>query len=137
MECKVIDGFRSKYDDAGYALFRVIFGLAIMLHGMMKFGILSGAFKFPSGMMLVAGVLELLGGLLVALGLLTWIVSFLLSGELAVAYWMAHAFGDKGSWYNPLSNGGELAALFSFAFLYIFFHGSGKYSLDAAMCKKK
>jgi len=130
MECKMMDGFRNNYSEVGYALFRVFAGVLFMLHGLQKFGVLDGGFKFPSGMMLVAGTIELLGGLLIALGLLTWIAAFLSSGLMAFAYWMAH--GTKA--FLPTANGGELAVLYCFAFLYIFFQGGGKYSLDTIWC---
>jgi putative oxidoreductase len=83
----------------------------------------------PSGMppmMLVAAVLEFFGGLLFLLGLFTRPVAFLLSGELAVAYFMAHA--PRGFW--PLLNQGELAALYSFLFLYFAVAGGGEWSVD-------
>ncbi len=82
----------------------------------------------PSGLppvMLVSGVLELFGGLLFLLGLFTRPIAFLLSGELAVAYFMAHA--PRGFW--PLLNQGELAALYSFLFLYFAVAG-GEWSID-------
>ena len=77
-------------------------------------------------MMTVAGVLELFGGLLFLLGLFTRPVAFLLSGELAVAYFTAHA--PRGFW--PLLNQGELAALYSFLFLYFAVAGGGEWSVD-------
>lgn len=77
-------------------------------------------------MMLVAAVLEFFGGLLFLLGLFTRPVAFLLSGELAVAYFMAHA--PRGFW--PLLNQGELAALYSFLFLYFAVAGGGEWSVD-------
>lgn len=83
----------------------------------------------PSGlppMMLVAGGLEFFGGLLFLLGLFTRPVAFLLSGELAVAYFMAHA--PRGFW--PLLNQGELAAIYSFLFLYFAIAGGGAWSVD-------
>jgi putative oxidoreductase len=75
----------------------------------------------------LAGLLELIGGALVAIGLFTRIVAFILSGEMAFAYFMAHA---PRAFY-PYSNGGELAVLYCFAFLYLAFAGGGPWSLDA------
>jgi putative oxidoreductase len=77
-------------------------------------------------LMLVAGVLEFFGGLLFLVGLFTRPVAFLLSGELAVAYFMAHA--PQGFW--PILNRGELAALYSFVFLYFAAAGGGPWSID-------
>jgi putative oxidoreductase len=74
----------------------------------------------------VAGILEFLGGLLVLLGLFTRPVAFLLSGEMAVAYFMVHA--PQGFW--PLLNRGELAVLYSFVFLYLAVAGGGAWSVD-------
>jgi putative oxidoreductase len=74
----------------------------------------------------LAGVLELFGGALLLVGLFTRPVAFILSGEMAFAYFMAHA--PRGFW--PILNGGELAALYSFVFLYLAAAGGGPWSLD-------
>lgn len=74
----------------------------------------------------VAGVLELVGGFLILIGLLTRPVAFILSGQMAVAYFIAHS--PQAFW--PLLNNGELAALFSFIFLYLFVAGGGAWSVD-------
>jgi putative oxidoreductase len=76
--------------------------------------------------MLAAGVIELGGGTLVALGLFTRIAAFVASGEMAVAYFLRHA--PHGFW--PIVNKGELAVALCFVFLFIAAHGSGRYSLD-------
>lgn len=76
--------------------------------------------------MIAAGWIELLAGLLIALGLFAGIAAFIASGEMAVAYFMAHA--PSGFW--PVVNKGEMAVLYCFAFLYIAAHGSGRWSLD-------
>ena len=81
----------------------------------------------------VAGVLELFGGLLVAAGLFTSPVAFVLSGLMAVAYFKAHA--PDGFW--PLLNGGELAALFCFVFLAFWALGGGRYSLDGLLARRR
>jgi putative oxidoreductase len=74
----------------------------------------------------IAGILELIGGALLALGLFTRPVAFILAGEMAVAYWMAHA---PQSFY-PVNNGGDAAILYCFVFLYLFAAGPGPWSLD-------
>jgi putative oxidoreductase len=79
-----------------------------------------------------AGVLECFGGLLIMLGLFTRPVAFLLCGEMAVAYFKQHA--GKGLW--PISNGGELAVIYCFVFLYLVSAGAGPLSLDRAVRKK-
>jgi putative oxidoreductase len=109
-------------------LLRIVAGLLFAQHGAQKlFGALGG---HQVGSLLsltgLAGVLELVGGLLVAFGLFTRPVAFILSGEMAVAYFMQHA--PQGFW--PIMNKGELAALYCFLFLYLAAHGSGAYSLD-------
>ena len=75
----------------------------------------------------LAGVLELVGGVLIIVGLQTRIVAFVLSGQMAVAYFMAHA----GRSLYPILNGGELAVLYCFVFLYFAAAGGGAWSLDA------
>jgi putative oxidoreductase len=74
----------------------------------------------------VAGMLELVGGALLLIGLFTVPVAFILSGQMAVAYFMAHF--PKGFW--PAANGGELAALYCFIFLYLATAGGGRWSVD-------
>ena len=81
----------------------------------------------------LAGVLELVGGLLLVLGLFTRPVAFVLSGQMAVAYFMAHA--SEGSVLMPLLNGGESAVLFCFVFLYLFVAGGGAWALDNRLSK--
>jgi putative oxidoreductase len=78
-----------------------------------------------------AGILELLGGFLLLIGLFTRPVAFILSGTMAVAYFMAHS----DPFFSPMLNGGEAAYLFCFVFLYIFAAGPGPWSVDAARRK--
>ncbi|MBJ6725168.1 DoxX family protein [Geomonas sp. Red875] len=80
-----------------------------------------------------AGSIELVGGTLIMLGLFTGWAAFITSGQMAVAYWMAH--GPKA--FLPLVNQGELAVLYCFAFLYISAHGSGIWSIDALLAPGK
>jgi putative oxidoreductase len=77
----------------------------------------------------VAGILELVGGALLLIGLLTRPVAFVLSGEMAVAYFMGHA--SQGHVLVPMLNQGELAVLYCFVFLYFVFSGAGAWSVDA------
>ncbi len=116
-----------------YAIMRVVVGLLFSLHGMQKlfgwFGGVQGEAVPLVSLFGLAGILEFLGGLLVALGLFTGIVAFILSGEMAVAYFMAHF--PRGFW--PIVNEGELAVLYCFVFLYMASRGSGVWSIDAAL----
>ncbi|MBB5745385.1 DoxX family protein [Brevundimonas variabilis] len=111
------------------SLLRVIAGLMFVQHGTQKiFGFpqaANGLFELMSQMG-VGGVLELVGGMLIVVGLFTRPVAFVLSGMMAVAYFQFHA----GSSLYPLVNGGELAALYCFVFLYLSFAGPGAWALD-------
>lgn len=112
------------------SLLRIMAGLLFMEHGMSKL------FDFPPGplhptlatqpLLFVAGILECFGGALVAIGLLTRPVAFLLSGEMAIAYFMVH--WPKS--FFPLENGGEAAVLYCFVFFYLFAAGGGAWGLD-------
>ena len=122
------------------ALLRVMAGLLFAQHGAQKILGLLGGFRGQPGATAemftqswVAGVLELFGGVLVAIGLFTSPVAFLLSGLMAVAYFKAHA--PDGFW--PLLNGGEHAALFCFVFLAFWARGGGPYSLDAMLGRRR
>jgi putative oxidoreductase len=109
-----------------YAAFRIVTGFLFAFHGAQKlFGAFGGQAQPLASMPGAAGVIELVCGVLVMVGVLTGIAAFLASGEMAVAYFLAHA--PKGLW--PIENGGELAALYCFAFLYIAARGAGMWSL--------
>jgi putative oxidoreductase len=110
-----------------YALLRLIIGILFACHGAQKlFGAFGGPGARGDATMLVAGVVELAAGVLVALGLFTRIAAFLASGEMAVAYFTAHA--PRGFW--PIENGGELAVVYCFALLMVAAWGGGEFSLD-------
>jgi len=121
-----------RYAPQVYALFRIVAGFLFLFHGLQKlFGMFGGMQGSTATMMTMpwfAGVIELFGGLLIMIGLLTRIAAFLCSGEMAVAYFMVHQ--PRGMW--PIQNGGELAALYCFAFLFIAARGAGIWSVDAA-----
>ena len=111
-----------------YALLRIVAGVAFAQHGAQKlFGLLGGTAVELTSQRGLAGVIEFVGGLLIAIGLFTSPVAFLASGEMAVAYFQAHA--PRGFW--PIQNGGELAVLYCFIFLYFAAVGSGKLSIDS------
>lgn len=125
---------------ATHALLRIVTGALFMQHGVQKlFGLLldpSRPWNGPPPMFSqfwFAGVLEAFGGLLIVLGLFTRPVAFLLSGEMAVAYFQAHIARS----YFPVLNGGEHTVLFCFIFLHLFAVGAGPFSLDASLRKRK
>ncbi|MBN8807445.1 MAG: DoxX family protein [Sphingomonas sp.] len=109
------------------SLLRIVVGLGFLSHGVSKF---FGIPPFPmplNPLLTAAGALELVGGALILIGLFTRPVAFLLSGQMAVAYFMAHA--PKG--FFPAANGGEAAMLYCFVFLYLAAAGAGPWSIDA------
>jgi putative oxidoreductase len=115
-----------KWSEEAYILLRFMMGFMIACHGVQKvFGLLDGE-RPAHGIFLVAGVIETIGGLLVMAGFFTSPVALILSGEMAVAYFMVHA----GLRFWPLLNGGEIVVANCFAFLYIAAKGPGALSLD-------
>ena len=115
------------YSGYAYAVMRIITGLLFACHGAQKLFGMFGGKGGATGQMMVAGVIELAGGILIALGLLTRPAAFLASGTMAAAYFMAHA----GQGWHPVMNKGELAVVYCFLFLYMFFRGAGPLSLDS------
>src|SRR5512143_4018218 len=117
-----------RFTDLFYTALRIVAGAMFACHGAQK---ILGAFGGPrmtgNPQMLVAGLIELVGGILIAVGLLAGWAAFVASGEMAVAYFKVHAPG--GFW--PIQNHGELAVLYCFLFLFIAARGSGSMSLDA------
>ena len=123
----------SRYAPTALAVLRIVVALLFIAHGTQKlFGFPASSFPMGEGglppMMLVAALLEVVGGLLILVGFFTRPVAFVLAGEMAVAYWMAHAPAS----FFPINNGGEAAVLFCFAFLYFLFAGPGTLSIDHA-----
>lgn len=120
----------SRWQPQLLAILRIVVGLLFLEHALSKF------FGFPvpfpvqplPPLLLAAGVIELVTGVLVTIGLFTRIAAFIASGEMAVAYWMEHF--PKSPW--PLANMGEGAILFCFVFLYIAAAGPGAWSIDGA-----
>jgi putative oxidoreductase len=114
------------------SILRIITGLLFLQHGLQKY------FAFPSAgphmrlLLYVQGIIEIAGGVLLAGGLYTRIVAFILSGDMAFAYFIAHF---PRSFY-PAVNGGDLAVLYCFVFLYIFFAGGGPWSLDRVVLRQ-
>src|SRR5688572_24954546 len=112
-----------------YALLRIVAGLLFACHGAQKLlGVLGGQQVPMFSQFWVAGVIELVGGILIAIGLLTSIAAFIASGEMAAAYFITHA--EQGP--IPIQNGGELAVLYCFVFLYMAARGAGPWGVDRA-----
>lgn len=126
-----MERFLGKYSPYIYALLRIVTGLLFAMHGSQKlFGIPGSKPPVPlASLMGVAGVIELVCGLMVALGLLAGYAAFIASGMMAVAYFMAHFPSHP----LPIINQGEPAVLYCFVFLYIAARGSGVLSVDSAI----
>jgi putative oxidoreductase len=120
------------------SLFRFMTGLLLLQFGVAKI------FKYPAlpyfanppPLIMAAGTLELILGTLLLIGLFTRIVAFILSGEMAFAYFLGHMFKSGEPVFLPLNNGGTAAILFCFACFYLWVAGGGPLSVDAAMEKR-
>lgn len=130
-----MNDFWTNWQPKMLSVLRFITGFLFLWHGSQKL------FAFPpsgragemSTLIMVGGVLEFFGGILILIGLFTRSTAFILSGMMAVAYWMAH--GTVA--FLPLVNKGELAVLYCFVFLYLFVAGGGEWSLDNILKKKE
>ena len=117
----------SKYWPEILSIARIVIGLLFLEHGLQKY------FGFPSAtppgdtLHYIQGALEVAGGILLALGLWTRLVAFILSGDMAVAYFMSHAPKN----FFPMLNGGDAAILYCFVFFLYFFAGPGRWAVDA------
>jgi putative oxidoreductase len=126
-----LTALRGAWEPRILSILRIMTGLLFLQHGMSKvFGFPPSANPRPYVVMTLvpglAGLLELVGGALIAVGLFTRLVAFILSGEMAFAYFMSHA--PRG--FFPYGNAGELAVMYCFVFLYFAFAGPGAWSLD-------
>lgn len=116
-----------RFSDVAYSIMRIIVGFLFACHGAQKlFGVLGGRKELHDLQGLVAGLIEFGAGVAVAIGIFTAIAAFIASGEMAVAYFKAHA--PHGFW--PIVNHGELAVVYCFIFLYISTQGEGVLSLQ-------
>ena len=110
-----------------YALLRIVAGLLFACHGAQKLlGVLGGQQVVLTSKLGLAGVIELVGGLMISFGCLTSVTAIIASGEMVWAYFTVHA--PRG--YFPIRNGGELAGLYCFLFLYIASRGAGPWGID-------
>ena len=124
---KFLDNLLDGREEQAYALLRIVTGFLFIWHGTQKLFNFPAEFPYPlNPLMYSAGVIEMIGGVLVMIGLFTRPTAFICSGTMAAAYWMAHGMNSL----FPIINHGELAALFCFAFLYMAVRGAGIWSVD-------
>ena len=128
------DAFYATWAPRAQALLRIVTGYLFLAHGMSKlFGVPHvAAFDNLQVFSLIglAGILELAGGTLLLIGLFTRLAAFVLSGEMAFAYFIGHA--PRGNFLVPMMNQGELAVLYCFVFLFFAAAGAGSWSVDSA-----
>jgi len=116
-----------------YALMRIVVGLLFACHGAQKLlGVLGGQQVPIASQFGLAGAIELVGGVMIAIGFMTGFAAFIASGEMAYAYFTVH--WPRGPW--PIRNGGELAAVYCFIFLYVASRGSGIWGIDKGGAKR-
>lgn len=121
---------RARLDMIIYSALRILAGAMLACHGVQKlFGLFGGHMAHVGSQMWIGGVIELVGGLLVAVGYHTRLAAFILSGQMAVAYFQFHVGSDLTK-ILPISNGGDDTVLYCFLFLLIWARGGGPYSLD-------
>jgi putative oxidoreductase len=126
--------FFSKYETQVYAILRIISGFLFLWHGSQKlFAFPPAGHEIPSYIMFIAGPIEFFGGILIMTGLWTRWAAFICSGEMAYAYWTIHGIHAL----LPLVNFGEMAMIYCFLFLFISTKGSGVYSVDHFLEKRK
>ena len=133
-----LDRFGASYQPFVLSLFRFITGLLLLQYGVakiFKFPVLP-YFANPPPLIVTAGAIELVLGALLVIGLFSRLVSFILSGEMAFAYFLGHMFKTGAPVFHPLNNGGSLAIALCFACLFIATAGGGPYSVDAMMGRK-
>ena len=124
----------NRFSSQAYALLRIMAGLMFMMHGTQKlFGWPGGKAGPLISLRGLAGIIETFGGAMIALGLFASVAAFIASGTMAVAYFTRHA----GDGFFPILNKGELAVLYCFLFLYIAAAGSGIWSLDALLNRRR
>jgi putative oxidoreductase len=137
----------NRYTDTVYCMMRLIVGLMFASHGgQLVLGMFGGMPGSDNPMTQIGGWVQLVGGFLIAFGLLTRLAAFISSGEMAVAYVMFHVasaatpaakFFPIASAGPQFSNKGELAVFYCWVFLFIFFYGAGRWSIDALIGRGK
>lgn len=125
--------FLDPYTECIRDTLRIVAGYGFMLHGLQKlFGVLGGQQQELLSLLGIAGLVEVVGGALIAIGLFTRPAAFLASGQMAVAYFLGHV-AREGAFLFPVVNRGEPAMLYCFLFLYLAAAGPGAWSLDARL----
>jgi putative oxidoreductase len=129
----------NRFADPVYCIVRLIVGLTYACHGGQKLFGFPGGGHGVDGLAFIAGIIELVGGFLIAFGLFTRIAAFLASGEMAVAYFMFYVgvVPTLEAKFFPIMNGGELALLYCWVFFFIIFYGPGRWSIDALWRKDR
>ena len=126
----------AEWSPRALSILRIVTALLFIEHATMKFFAFPAAMPGPGGplpaIIVAAGVIELVGGTLIALGLFTRPAAFIASGAMAAAYFMAHA--SQSFW--PVVNQGEAAIMFCFVFFYLVFAGAGSWSLDSLLRRR-
>ncbi len=128
-----IQSYLSKYNDQLYALMRIVIGVLFVSHGFQKdTAMINGMMPVSNILLLLAAIIETVGGLMIIVGWKTDWAAFIASGEMAVAYFKQHAMHS----FWPIDNGGEKAVFYCFVFLFIAAYGAGVWSLDHTLRKK-
>jgi putative oxidoreductase len=126
--------FITKYEMQIYSVLRIVVGFLFLWHGSQKlFSFPPAGQMIPPYIVFIAGPIEFFGGLMVMIGLWSRWAAFICSGEMAYAYWIVHSTHA----ILPLQNGGELAIIYCFLFLFISAKGSGLFSIDHFMEKRR
>jgi putative oxidoreductase len=131
-----IDSFLATWSPRVLSILRIIIGLLFLEHGTSKYLSLPVSQMTgvaPTSLSGINGMIEIVGGVLIVLGLFTRPVAFILAGDMAAAYFIAH--GPRG--FFPLLNGGELAIVYCFVFLYLAVAGGGEWSVDQLRAASK
>ena len=134
-----IEATLEKYQPQMLSILRIMVGLLFLSHGLQKwfaFPVANPAFANIQlmSMLGVAGLIEIIGGALLTVGLFTRMAAFVMSGEMAVAYWYVSNRPSRG--FMPIQNGGTMETIYCFVFLFFVFAGAGPWSLDATLRRK-
>jgi len=131
--------FLNRFADPVYCIMRLIIGLTYACHGSQKLLAIPGGGHGAGGIAVVAGFVELFGGLGIAFGFLTRLAAFLASGEMAIAYFTFYvaAVDLPAAKFFPIMNGGELALVLCWIFFFMIFYGSGRWSIDSLIFRRR